>query len=51
MSDYGDLAALVDRLYVLRNGHVVGEFEAGQSSEHEHRHAVSFGGTEGNGSD
>jgi len=51
MSDYGDLAALVDRLYVLRNGHVVEEFQAGQFSEDELLHAVSFGRTEGGGSD
>lgn len=42
MSDYEDLAALADRVYLLRNGRVAGEFAASEISEELLLHAATF---------
>jgi ABC-type sugar transport system ATPase subunit len=42
LSDYEDLAMLCDRVYVVRDGRVVGEYHAGEFDEHALVHSASF---------
>ena len=49
LSDYGDLAALVDRVYVLRAGLVGGELHVEGISEDRLLHAASFAGEDSAG--